>query len=415
MRVPDSPTFTDKIRDRERWLRFADWIAVGLAASLPWSTSATGIFAGMLAAVLIPAISKGEWRTGLSQPAAWLAVALCALGAIGMAWAKLPLTESWKGLESFLKLLFIPLLMIQFRRSEFGRYAFFGFLLSCTLLMVISWALFYFPGIPWRRQYAIGIPVKDFISQSTIFTICVFLLAELALIRWQEGRKRFAVLLIVLALAFAANLVIVTFTRATVFVVPILILLFGLTRLGWRSTAGLIAGSLVLAALAWPFAPQLQVRVSSFTTEIQEYRADNARSSAAERLEFWRKSLGFVREAPWIGHGTGSIPELFRQTAIGQTGVSAVASSNPHNQTLAVAIQLGIVGVALLFAMWAAHLLIFRGSGLASWAGLVVVVQNIVSSLFNSHLFDFTHGWVYVVGVGIAAGAVLRERATFEH
>ena len=72
--------------------------------------------------------------------------------------------------------------------------------------------------------------------------------------------------------------------------------------------------------------------------------------------------------------------------------------------------QLGVVGVAVLFAMLAAHLLIFRGSGLAAWAGLVVVVQNIVSSQFNSHLFDFTHGWIYVVGIGMAAGATLRER-----
>ena len=92
-----------------------------------------------------------------------------------------------------------------------------------------------------------------------------------------------------------------------------------------------------------------------------------------------------------------------------------MASSNPHNQTLAVAIQLGVVGVAVLFAMWAAHLLIFRGSGLAAWAGLVVVVQNIVSSQFNSHLFDFTHGWIYVVGIGMAAGATLRERTASRH
>jgi hypothetical protein len=36
-------------------------------------------------------------------------------------------------------------------------------------------------------------------------------------------------------------------------------------------------------------------------------------------------------------------------------------------------------------------------------------VQNVVSSLFNSHLFDFTQGWLYVIGVGIAGGMVLRE------
>ena len=62
-----------------------------------------------------------------------------------------------------------------------------------------------------------------------------------------------------------------------------------------------------------------------------------------------------------------------------------------------MAIQLGLVGAVVLWAMWIAHLLLFRGNGLAEWIGLVVVVQNIVGSLFNSHLFDFAQGWVYVL------------------
>jgi hypothetical protein len=55
-------------------------------------------------------------------------------------------------------------------------------------------------------------------------------------------------------------------------------------------------------------------------------------------------------------------------------------------------------------------LLLFRGDGLAPWVGLLVVVQNIFSSLFNSHLFDFHEGWMYVLGVGVAGGMVLRAR-----
>ena len=38
-------------------------------------------------------------------------------------------------------------------------------------------------------------------------------------------------------------------------------------------------------------------------------------------------------------------------------------------------------------------------------------MQNVIGSLFNSHLFDFTHGWTYVIGVGIAGGTVLKNRA----
>ena len=76
---------------------------------------------------------------------------------------------------------------------------------------------------------------------------------------------------------------------------------------------------------------------------------------------------------------------------------------------LAVAIQLGVIGVIVLIAMWIAHLALFREHILISWFGIVVVLQNIVSSQFNSHLFDFTQGWLYVFGVGVAGGMALQR------
>ena len=60
----------------------------------------------------------------------------------------------------------------------------------------------------------------------------------------------------------------------------------------------------------------------------------------------------------------------------------------------------------MLYAMWFFHLRMFPGSGLVAWIGLLVVVQNILASLFNSHLFDFHEGWMYILGVGIAGGTI---------
>ena len=72
--------------------------------------------------------------------------------------------------------------------------------------------------------------------------------------------------------------------------------------------------------------------------------------------------------------------------------------------------QWGMIGVVLLYAMWLVHLLLFRGEGFVAWIGLLVVVQNIFTSLFNSHLFDFHEGWMYVLGVGVAGGMTLAAR-----
>jgi hypothetical protein len=111
-----------------------------------------------------------------------------------------------------------------------------------------------------------------------------------------------------------------------------------------------------------------------------------------------------------FGHGTGTIKEQFRRATEGASGADAVVADNPHNQTFAVAIQIGAVGALVLWAMWIAHFLLFRGEGVAAWIGPVVVVENIVSSIAHSHLFDFANGWLYVFGVGALGGLALRER-----
>ena len=57
--------------------------------------------------------------------------------------------------------------------------------------------------------------------------------------------------------------------------------------------------------------------------------------------------------------------------------------------------------------MWIVHLALFCRSSTVAWYGLTIVVGNAVGSLFNSHLFDFTHGWLYVFGVGMLGGVTL--------
>src|SRR5262249_39320802 len=179
----------------------------------------------------------------------------------------------------------------------------------------------------------------------------------------------------------------------------------------WRGLFGTLLLLLVLGSAAWPTSPYLHDRLTRSVTEYEAYRTNNQPNSTGLHLEFLRKSLSFVEAAPIIGHGTGSIPEQFRLSETGHDSASAAHSENPHNQIFAVAIQLGLGGTAVLIAMWIAHLTLFTGgSGPVAWVGTIVVVQNIVSSLFNSHLFDFTSGWLYVFGVGVVGGMVLRQK-----
>ncbi len=402
--------------DRKGFERLPECLALALAVSLPWSTSATGILAVLWLLAVTPTIDLQSLRRIVSSPTGGFPLLLVALGALGMLWAGVPWTERIAGVTSFLKLLFIPLLMHQFSRTGGGRQVLIGFLVSCGLLLALSWLMIAWPGIPWHSRANIaGIPVKDYLSQSTLFTICIFVIGQFAYDMWRDGRCRLALALIVLALIMLGNVLYVATARTALVVIPVLTLVFGYKLSGWKGAIGLIVACFVLAAAAWPSSTYLRTRIVSFFHELDAYRPGGTATSAGERLVYWTKSVEFIREAPVFGHGTGSIHDQFHRTTTGQTGMAAEASTNPHNQTFAVGIQLGLVGIAVLYAMWIAHLALFRFGTFAAWVGLVVVIQNIVGSLFNSHLFDFTHGWVYVVGVGIAGGVVLKELVARPH
>jgi len=276
----------------------------------------------------------------------------------------------------------------------------------------VSWGLALIPGLFWRGVHGeIGVPTKDHIFQSANFLVCAFVLfsygADAARARhWRRTLGGLA-----LVLLFLANTFFVATSRTALVVMPVLLLALGWREFRWKGLIGAAILGAVIGAGAWLGSPYLRDRVITSVNELHAYRVKDEPNSTGLHLEFLRKSLQFVMAAPLIGHGTGSIGEQFRESDLaGHKGASATYSDNPHNQIFAVAIQLGLLGTIVLVAMWIAHLLLFTGRGLVAWIGMVVVVQNIVSSLFNSHLFDFTSGWLYVFGVGVVGGMVLRQR-----
>jgi O-antigen ligase len=392
--------------DRALMARIADGLAAAVAVSLPWSTSATGILVAAWLIVALPTLDLATLRRTVLTPAGGLPVLLWLAAAVGMVWGDASLAERLGGLGSFHKLLVLPLLLAHFRGSRNGHWAINGFLASCTLLLLASF-LHVMQVLPLKRD--IGVVVKDYITQSGEFLICIFGLAYAACESIRARRFLPAVAMTLLALLFLANIAFVTTGRTALVVLPVLLLLLGLRQFGWKGVLGALIAGIVLGAALWASSPYLRERVGGISTEITLYETANQHTSAGQRLEFWKKSLRFVADAPVFGHGTGSINELFRRAAVGESGPAAIKSHNPHQQTLAVAIQLGLVGTIIMFAMWAAHAWLFRGPGLVNWLGLVIVVQNIVGSLFNSHLFDFTQGWIYVFGVGVIGGMALKD------
>ena len=73
--------------DRRRLLPIADWLAFGVAVSLPWSTSATSILIALWLVAVLPVLNTDAVQRAFAKPAGYLPTLLWLLAALGMLWA----------------------------------------------------------------------------------------------------------------------------------------------------------------------------------------------------------------------------------------------------------------------------------------------------------------------------------------
>jgi O-antigen ligase len=395
-------------RDPAAAMTASDIFFVLVALSLPWSTSLVSIFAGAGLVAMVLSFDAKAFLQSLRRPICIFPVALFALAVAGTLWSDAPWGSRLYAIGPAAKLLMLPVLFYHFERSRRGLQVFAAFLVSCILLMAMSWLVAFDPRLALKSGAEYGVPVKNYIDQSQEFALCAVVLAYPVIALLRAGRIVPALALSAVAMSFLVNMAFVAVSRSVLVTIPVMLAVFALLHLKWRTGVILLCAAMVLAGLGWVASPPLRGKIESFLSDYKLYKEQNLPTSMGLRLEYWQKSLRFFAEAPLLGHGTGSTQGLFEQAAVGRTGAGADVIANPHNQTLNVAVQWGALGVIVLYAMWLAHLLLFRGEGLMAWIGLMVVVQNFFTSLFNSHLFDFNEGWMYVLGVGIAGGEVLK-------
>jgi O-antigen ligase len=402
-------------RDPAARILNVDLVAVLLAILLPWSTSGAVIAAVLWVIALVPTLDARAFLRSLQRPICVLPIAMFALALVGTLWSDAPWGERLHAVGPTVKLLALPLLLYHFERSTRGIWVFIGFLASCMLLMLASCVAAFDPALSLKPYLSrgpylpvSGIVVKNYIDQSQEFALCAVALAYPITTLLRTNRIGLAALLAAIALGLLANMMFVVISRTALVTMPIMLAVFALVHLRLRTAMAALCAAALLAAVVWSVSPNLRITVSKFPADYQLATVYGNISGMFSRLEYWRKSLRFFEDAPLVGHGTGSARGLFERAAAGQVGFRAEIVADPHNQTLSVAVQWGVIGAVVLYAMWWSHLLLFRGDDLANWIGLLVVVQNFFTSLFNSHLFDFHEGWMYVLGVGVAGGMTLR-------
>ena len=387
--------------------------AIATAFTLPFSTSGEAIAVSVFSVLAVLTMDYTRLAAVLRKPQAYLPLALFALILIGVLWSMLPLGSAIKWVGPYAKLLLIPLVMATAFTPKQALQIGYGFLAGCVLMLALSYLYFLWPTGPWSWFKSPGVPFKDNAVQSECFGLCAFGLSLAASRLWNQVERWRVIAIAVLAALFFADIFMLYISKTGALTAAALLGLLLLLIGGWRRGLLIAVAVLAIAALALTVSKPAQQRLAEIVVDM---KAGNSGStsmetvSTASRLDFWRKAVEFVRAAPLLGHGTGSIRPLYQTLEATRPSPYGEAVADPHNQVLHTVLQVGLVGGLLLLAMWAAHGWMFFGRNIASALGLAVVLQHVIGSMFNSHLSQVTQGMLYCTAVGLLGSLLLRAR-----
>ena len=98
-----------------------------------------------------PTLDFRRFLQSLKRPISALPIALFVLALVGTLWSDAPWGARFYALSPATKLLVLPLLFYHFERSTRGMWVLIAFLVSCTLLMAMSWLVLIYPGLSLKQ------------------------------------------------------------------------------------------------------------------------------------------------------------------------------------------------------------------------------------------------------------------------
>ncbi|QGZ60985.1 O-antigen ligase family protein [Paraburkholderia acidisoli] len=411
------------LSDRSRPARVESWpllcarfSAVLTLAAVPVSTAGVNLASAL---VLLFAICSPEaWRAlrkiGKS-PTSVAAIVLFVALALSLLYTTASMNEAVNFLMKYRKLLLFPIMLLVFQgdgSSKWGGAAIWALFAPLTLAMVLTYTNFFgwtAVGPMHGTQGPVSKPwvFKDHISGGLMMAYLVYL--SVALGRTMH-RPAWRGLLYLNALLALVNVLFVLQGRTGQVVALLYIALFIVwqlahlrsARAGGIRVAATLACIVACVGLAYYAFTAKDSRLADTGQEITTFETKNEDTSAGVRLEFYRRSVDLFVHRPVAGYGVGSVLPEFERLTKNQTGARAVMVGNPHNEFLLMAVQLGVIGVALfVWLLVALYRECKRVEPLARTLIFGYLLAFVAGCFANSLLLNFTEGSLFVLLSGI--------------
>jgi O-antigen ligase len=379
--------------------RLARYAAIAIGFSLPLSTALDNVLLGLL---LLGWLLGGRFQEKGAlirrNPVALSALALFGLAMIGLCWGDGPLSDGLVYLKKYSNLIVIALLVTVFTRLEDRTRALHAFAAALILSLVLSFAL-------WLRWLPAVKPVVGDALDPTVFKthighsiLMAFGALLFALFAHDARRRGWRLLWAVLAVAAAANVLMMVRGRTGYVLVAAFAVLLPYTLMRWKGVA--LAAALIAVGFGTTYAlsPRFHQRIDMISSEARSWQPGTITdNSIGVRLEFYRNTLEIIREHPVIGVGTSGFAKAYDEKIRGK---DLYATRNPHNLYLLVAAQYGILGLCLLFFLFvqqwrcSAKLMLPTHQALARAAVMTLALGGLCNSMIIDHTESLFFAWM---------------------
>ena len=397
-----------------RWTpRFVLVVVMAVSVSLPmaWiSLAKLLLFVGCLVVLLTKPKRLHEDIARLTSMQFFVpAMAALALCMLSLLWTSTPLDIALASLVKHARLLVIVLLILMLRTAKECRWAVLALSIGFALQLLVSWLSAYGMPTPWMIEWRPrGVVFTSYLDQSIIFSTCAAVWWHLSPAK--TWRKWASLGLVIAALANALFLM----TGRTGYLIALtLVALAAMWRTPHRFRWQIfLLIPLIAVSSALAFSNQFKDRLILAGSELMAYSSQgDTITSTGWRLNAWHRSVQAIQERPLFGHGVGGFTSSVKrlQGADANTVFGPGKLSNPHQEFLLWGVEMGIAGMAVLFALLAGVFLDFNRMPLpVQRAGLSVLAALVIACSFNSSLYDGLIGdfFVTLLGLLLALGSL---------
>ncbi len=336
---------------RERIDLWINYLIVALGFTLPISTAANNI---LLAFILLLWLAAGgfkeRWERIKNNQAAVAIIIFFLLHIAGLIYSSDPKTGILEVLIREQLLLFMPIILSVIKK-EFIKIALNAFLISMTIAVALSYALYFdLTQLPWRiTRHDKPIPFSSSISYAPILAFATILMIHRFLDSNRSLLPKITYLFLIMAMSYN---IFISGGRAGQIGFVFALLFYLAYQLRKEIKKMLLVIALVISGilLVFFFNKPFHDRIMLAYYNVVDFKV-NPSTSVGVRINFAINSWELIKKRPILGYGTGSFKEEYAR--INQALTPNVhATSQPHNFYILTLVQFGATGLAILLYLF---------------------------------------------------------------